>query len=83
MTPLEVIQVQMVKLGESSLWRVFLRNLRVAGLAVLVLVVYIVSMLLATNVLYGLFGGWGVALGAAIALAVFLGLLLTAIEKTL
>lgn len=83
MTPLEVLHVQMVKLGESDLWRMFLRNLRVAGLAVLVLVVYIASMLLVTDVLYGLFGGWGVALGAAIALAVFLGLLMTAIEKIL
>lgn len=83
MTPLQAVLVQLVKLGESNLWRAFLRNLRVAGLFVLVLVVYIVSMFLVTDVLYGLFGGWGVALGAAIALAVFLGLLMTAIEKTL
>lgn len=83
MTPLEVLQVQIVKLGESGLWRMFLRNLRVAGLVVLVLVVYVVSMVLVIDVLYGLFGGWGTAIGAAIALAVFLGLLLTAIEKTL
>lgn len=80
MTPLEVLHQKLIEADESGIIAALVRNCVKAVLAFLAFAAFIVVMVLLTTALYWVIGGWAVAIGAVVALGVFVGAIATAFE---